>query len=360
MKEWQRALSGWLVVAGWVLLPVSVAVSEPLAGSVQQVSTQQVSTKQIQQKAETHHALRMAAASSVAATAEQCQAIQPFYWEIGDAHARLASGTEGGTAPTATTPMRLASATKWLFGAYVVEKRDGHLQPDDVKALTMRSGHTGLKYGLCVKRNDARQAQLTVRECFEASRPLRGSNAAHDPQHEGAFYYNGGHFQWWAVQNGLGDLNNATLAQELRRLLGDDLFLQFSSPQLAGGGYGTADAYGQFLRRVLSGQLKIGAHLGESAVCTQPDACPQQALDTPLPQPLRWHYSLGHWVEDDPDNGDGSFSSAGFLGFYPWIDADRQWYGIVARDKGSLRGNVALESVECGRLIRRAWLNAGR
>jgi hypothetical protein len=66
--------------------------------------------------------------------------------------------------------------------------------------------------------------------------------------------------------------------------------------------------------------------------------------------PESWHYGLGHWIEDDPATGDGSFSSPGAFGFYPWISADRALYGVVARKSiGSWR------SVLCGRAIRKAW-----
>jgi hypothetical protein len=68
-----------------------------------------------------------------------------------------------------------------------------------------------------------------------------------------------------------------------------------------------------------------------------------------------WHYSIGHWVEDDPKVGDGAFSSPGAFGFYPWIDASKTYYGVVARAEAP----GALESVYCGRLIRKAWVTGG-
>ena len=70
-----------------------------------------------------------------------------------------------------------------------------------------------------------------------------------------------------------------------------------------------------------------------------------------------WHYSLGHWVEDDPTVGDHAFSSAGALGFYPWIDKSKTYYGVLARDAG-LEANAGYHSVQCGRLIRKAWTSA--
>ena len=38
--------------------------------------------------------------------------------------------------------MAIASASKWLYGAYVVQWRHGQPSDDDVKFLTFRSGYT--------------------------------------------------------------------------------------------------------------------------------------------------------------------------------------------------------------------------
>ena len=97
----------------------------------------------------------------------------------------------------------------------------------------------------------------------------------------------------------------------------------------------------------------LGDWLGRSAACARPAGCPAgEALYSPGPDDETWHYSLGHWVENDPERGDGSFSSPGAFGFYPWINADRSLYGVVARAAGAGSG---LASARCGRLIRQAW-----
>jgi hypothetical protein len=70
-----------------------------------------------------------------------------------------------------------------------------------------------------------------------------------------------------------------------------------------------------------------------------------------VPPQESWQYSLGHWVESDPRVGDGAFSSPGAFGFYPWIDAGRSHYGILAR----VASNGARGSALCGRQIRKAW-----
>ena len=98
--------------------------------------------------------------------------------------------------------------------------------------------------------------------------------------------------------------------------------------------------------------MKIGSLLGTDAVCTLPGSPGCNAADSPIPKP--WHYSLGHWVEDDAD-GDGAFSSAGALGFYPWVSKERTLYGIIARDNTSL-DQEGYQSAQCGGLVRKAWV----
>ena len=59
---------------------------------------------------------------------------------------RLASGSVpaagGQPAYTGSTVMAIASASKWLYGAYVVQLRQGQLTDSDIKFLTFRSGYT--------------------------------------------------------------------------------------------------------------------------------------------------------------------------------------------------------------------------
>ena len=71
--------------------------------------------------------------------------------------------------------------------------------------------------------------------------------------------------------------------------------------------------------------------------------------------PYAWHYSYGHWVEDDPQ-GDRAYSSPGLFGFYPWIDASKKHYGMIVRH--AFTRDAYMQSVHCGQAIRRA-LNSG-
>jgi hypothetical protein len=191
-----------------------------------------------------------------------------------------------------------------------------------------------------------------------------GNNGVHSDMTDGLFSYGGGHMEKHASLIGLGSQNDAGLADAIRSELGSDLTpLVYSQPQLAGGVITNADTYAKFLRKLLSGELLMSAALGTHAVCTNPTTC-AEALNTPVPETESYHYSIGHWVEDDPNDGDGAFSSAGAFGFYPWIDASKSWYGIVARrdttgtsDPGDPdAGGHGFDSARCGQLIRSAWI----
>ena len=287
--------------------------------------------------AEPSAAQRGAAARSTAASNESCRAVRPFYWSIGDAHGVLADGGVGARAPTATTRMPIASASKLVYAAFVVQQRQGRLTGDDVRLLTFTSGYTHFR--------ECRRGQ-TIAEC-----DAMGRNGEHDPATDGKFAYSGGHMERHAVLDGLGSLDDAGLARTINETLGTSF--RYLQPQLAGGIATSAADYGEFLRRIVDGQLQMKSVLGTHAVCTNPRTC-STAAESPFTQ-ADVHYSIGHWVEDDPQ-GDGAFSSAGAFGFYPWISQDKTTWGVLARFAPSFNGAKAgAASMMCGRQIRAAW-----
>ncbi|MES2091167.1 MAG: hypothetical protein V4532_14485 [Pseudomonadota bacterium] len=298
-----------------------------------------------------------AAQATAQSEGNACAQARPFYWELGGPHAMLASGAVGEGAPRRRSSLPIASASKWLYGAYVAERRSGQLTEADVRLLTFRSGYTRFRF--------CRDGQ-TVEQCREA---LINGRGRLDASTEGAFFYNGGHLQEHARLMGLGGLDGLGLGEEIRKglrpALRSDMALGFGQAQPAGGGLSSAADYAEFLQALLRGDLKLSKLLGAHAVCANPGTCPKgEALHTPIPATETWHYSIGHWVEDDPVLGDGAFSSPGLFGFYPWVSADRQWYGLVVRhDRHGLMSKdpmdqPAIESVMCGRLIRQAWVHA--
>jgi hypothetical protein len=293
-------------------------------------------------------AQRTAAATAVAQSASNaCAQVAPFYWEIGDRSAALASATvaaaiaaPGTTAWRADSSMAIASASKWLYASYVAERRAGSLSAADIKSLNFRSGYSS--FIGCARTS-------TIDQCL-ATPAANGRYTAAD---DGFFAYGGGHMQKHASDFGLGGLDAAALATEVRRVLGNDLALSYNQAQPAGGVETTPQAYSLFLRKLLRGDYRLLSQLGQQPVCTNPATC-ASARNTPIWPNESWSYSLGHWIENDPAVGDGAFSSAGAFGFYPWVDASKTWYGVLAREDRS--DNASLQSVACGRLIRKAWV----
>jgi hypothetical protein len=294
-------------------------------------------------------ATRTAAATQTANNNALCNAIRPFYWEIGDVSGRLASasvGTQSNGEPwRASDTMRIASASKWLYAAYAAQ-RQATLDPvSDVPFLNFTSGYSNMDDLVdCFSPN-------TLAECHNGTR-----NAAEAAG--GVFHYNADHFQTHAINNGLGNLDAAGLGAEIRRVIGPELDLEYTAPQLAGGARTNATSYAAFLRKLLgpSPALRLGSQLGSHAVCTQ-DGNGCTASD-PSVLPTRWHYSLGHWVEDDPavmPASNYAYSSGGAFGFYPWVNLARDLYGVVSREDISL-GGEGYSSGQCGAVIRQAWL----
>ncbi len=283
---------------------------------------------------------RAAAARATADANPHCRAVQPFYWSIGDAHGVVADGRVGARAPAATTQMPIASASKLVYAAFVAQRRQGQLTADDVRHLTFTSGYTHFRA--------CRRGQ-TIAEC-----EARGRNGEHADATEGRFDYNGGHMEHHALLEGLGDLDDAGLARTVNDALGTSF--RYLQPQLAGGIATSAADYGEFLRRIVDGQLQMKALLGTHAVCTNPTTCPSAAASPFAQEDV--HYSIGHWVEDDPAHGDGAYSSAGAFGFYPWISQDKAAWGVLARFAPSFGGAKAgAASLLCGREIRAAWMS---
>jgi hypothetical protein len=291
----------------------------------------------------------LAATSTAQSSSNACSIIQPFYWEIGNKTGLLAGGSVNkagnSTTYTATTLMPIASASKWIYGSYVAQKRNGLLTDEDIWYLHFWSGYTN--FSAC-------ESTDTIATCV-----ARDSNGVQNPHTKDKFFYNGGHMQVHASLPApgmnLGALDNSGLATEIRNTLGTDIWLIYTQPQPAGGVFTNAANYAILLRKMLNNQLYIAYLLGSSPVCTNPQTCPD-ALYTPINGGQNFYYSIGHWVEDDPDVGDGSFSSAGAFGFYPWIDKNKEWYGIISR-LDLVGGGNGEASANCGALIRKAWIS---
>jgi cysteine-rich repeat protein len=260
------------------------------------------------------------------------------------------SGSVGDATYTAATSIPIASASKWLYGAYVAELRSGTLTALDKRHLSLTSGYHGFPDGAgniiaCLT------GQTVVGCAYYQSNEVKTSGDVDK------FYYNGGSLQIHAATGsgigaGLGALYSAGLATEMRAKLGTEIALSYGQPRPDGGITTTPGDYATFLRKLVAGTYDLTALLGTDAQCAYlGGGC--DAVFTPIPADEQWHYSLGHWVEDDPTVGDGAFSSPGWFGFYPWVDATKSTYGIVARV--STAPTAAFDSADCGRMIRKAY-----
>ncbi|PQA86387.1 hypothetical protein [Hyphococcus luteus] len=285
-----------------------------------------------------------------AANGSACNDIRPFYWEIGeDSGGPVVSGQVGGTDYARDTQIGIASASKWIFGAYVLERYygppTGSAGATIVSALNMQEGHTSFSPLYCA-------FTTYVNGCH-----MIGSNDDVDSSKVGYFNYGGGDGQYAAADTGLLGLNTktaTTLLNEVNSYLSLGSDFEYNFPAVAGGMRSSAEDYAAFLQNLMDGTYVMSSYLGDSAVNTQCTECSSPFGSVDL------HYSYFHWVEDQTGGnlpngtsvsaGDGSFSSPGALGFYPWISADKETYGIVATDDASFQ-----ESYVCGVAIRDAY-----
>jgi Bacterial Ig-like domain (group 2) len=309
-------------------------------------------------------------ANSAAATAQTaqsnalCTAIQPFYWEIGDATSALASGSStqsGGTAVTAATKWTIASASKWIYGMYVVQNRGGaaNLTAADIKFLNFTSGYT---YMDTLTQSATCTAPASGADSINYCLTLPSSTAgktysSHNPSTDGVFDYDGGHEENHAgqFQPEINSLDTSQLGTAIVSGLNvSGIDLRYTQPLLAGGIYASANDYSPILRAVLKGQLGMLDALGTNAVCAWVGSGCNAAYSPATT--VQWHYSVAHWVEDDPATGDGAFSSPGAFGFYPWIESNRRFYGVISRyapANGEIQNGLA--SSQCGHALRTAW-----
>jgi hypothetical protein len=307
-----------------------------------------------------------AAAATTAQSNAECTVIQPFYWEIGDASSALASGSPtppGGSVVTATSRFSIASASKWIYGIYVVQKRGGaaNLTASDIQFLTFQSGYTYMgsdtSGATCTAPGSGADSIDYCLTLPSTTTPGKFMDSQ-DPATVGVFDYDGGHEENHAgqFQPEINALDTSQLGATIAAGLGiSGITLRYDQPLLAGGIYASAADYTPILRAIVSGQLSMLEALGTNAVCAWSTGTGCDAASSPI-NSQHWHYSIAHWVEDDPTAGDGAFSSPGAFGFYPWIEANRHYYGVISRyvpASGVVQNG--LQSALCGHEIRAAW-----
>ena len=347
---------------------------------------------------------KRAAAISTATNNTSCSILKPYYWEIGGKYNVFVSGEVNDYPNNADDPndrtvrddptlvfhadtrTAIASATKWLYGAYVAERIGNEAYTStDMAALNMTSGFS--TFNNCSVPN---KRTGIVKDCAPPI-PLGQTTAAPIPEDVGYFAYGGNHFQQHGATRTYSQMivdpnipeptslvsrNNAGLTATFTRVLnfappnpelGLPGALGFGNPGLAGGAVTTAAGYRGFLQRMMRNELLISAYeyLGWNQSCAWNgpgcDATFPVTYTSIPPGNERPSYAWGHWVEDKEANkivgvyeGDGIYASPGSLGFYPWMHPDKQLYGLISRNSSASGSTV--KSIICGRKIRAAWL----
>ncbi|HEY0745808.1 MAG TPA: hypothetical protein VGD63_03845 [Steroidobacteraceae bacterium] len=297
-------------------------------------------------------------AAANAANSAVCASAQPFYWEIGKSSgAPLVSGQAGGTTYTRTTTVDLASSSKWIFSAYVLQRYagppTGTTGQQIVDALDMKNGQTNMYDPWCLY-------TTTVWDCS-----LTWTNAWITPAYVGHFFYNSGHGQAAAASPyhlNLGGLTVTTLLAEVNSYLNLGASFSYADPAVSSGMKANGADYAAFLQNIMNGTYVISRYLNYGPVATSP--CDPGISGCSPFGTVDFHFSLNHWIEDNTGgtfpmhgttltSGDGAFSGPGAYGFYPWITSDKQYYGIISTE-GAV-GNYEY-TIPCGRAIRAAFL----
>jgi len=245
----------------------------------------------------------------------------------------------------------------------VVQKRGGvsKLTAQDVNFLHFTSGYTNMGSDTtsttCVPPASGADS---INHCLTLS-GTNGPFDAIDQANVGVFDYDAGHEENHAGQfqpeiNALDATTQLGAAIVSGLGLPSTVNLLYTQPLLAGGIYASANDYTAILRGIVSGQLLMHDALGTSKVCAWSVGTGCNAASSPIITE-QWNYSISHWVEDDASqNNDHAFSSPGAFGFYPWIEAGKNYYGVISREEATGDGiQNGLASAKCGALIRHAW-----
>lgn len=132
-----------------------------------------------------------------------------------------------------------------------------------------------------------------------------------------------------------------------RRTIGDPLEMQTTTgftlpteanPWLAGGGLSSPVDFAKFMQAIMAGDLLPETR---ELMFTDHTQDPVVLLYTPVQTLIEWHYGLGVWKEciepawpTSCDEGQ-VFSSGGGQGWYPWIDWEHGYFGLIARQDDS-------------------------
>jgi|GEM_PF-1402793 len=301
------------------------------------------------------------AAAKKTAGGTLCKSQQPYYWEIGNTEKIEINGSLGvadnrtGRTLGPRQQNMVGSAGAFLASALLIEKafeKQSRLTAEQIDLLRMRSPYTAPDSAGCTH-------ALTIKSCFGNMGGYRKTAAGK----KYPFYFGAGHLQKLAMDLGFGDTFASQLREAFIDIFGRNNYYGafYSTSRLFDGMRITPEGYARFLRDTMSGKNKMSHLLGSHAACAYAAGdCKNDVAFTAAPADKRWRYSLGHWVETDDTRGHGAFSAFSRDGYYVWITADKQHYGLIAplrpdmRTKNAAEG-LAIDTVDCGRAIREAF-----
>ncbi|RKH67604.1 hypothetical protein [Corallococcus llansteffanensis] len=286
------------------------------------------------------------AALDTAQTSASCTPLGNFYWELGTGAGPL-YGIPRGSGVSATTVMPIASASKWLYaGAYVQSRGYANLTLDEKKRLNFTSGYIDENTTLCG------DAGTTVSDCYGPAY----KNVSFRSLQNGRYFYNGGHMQKLALDD-IGARKGTGLASVMDWInarLGTTLPESDSDVAPAGGFSGSAAHYRVFLTKLLTNQYELSSKLTVDSVPAWQGG-PNVSF-TPWTGGQAY-YGLGHWIEGETVNGAWTVtghSSPGAFGFYPWVNAARTRYMLLARSR-QLGEEEGEKSRVCAQAILKAY-----
>ena len=288
------------------------------------------------------------AAVDTANISPDCTSLGDFYWEVGNGTAKL-FGFSRGSGVAETTVMPLASASKWLYAsAYLQSKGYANLSATEKKRLNFTSGYLEGTDTICG------DAGTTVSDCYGPSY----KNVSYKSLQDGKFFYDGGHMQKLALDDMGGRMGTGLLSiiDWLNGQLGTSLPESSSAVAVAGGFWGSAAHYRVFLQNLLGNQYAMSVRLNADAVPAWPGG--PGVTYTPWTAAGQAYYGLGHWLERELVNNVWSVtghSSPGMFGFYPWVDAGKSQYMLLARARLNTTGGEGEMSRVCAHEILEAY-----
>jgi len=251
---------------------------------------------------------------------------------------------------TISTRERIASCSKWLSAALVMTFVDeGKLSLEDTVGrflpVMTANGKGNIKIWQCLSHLTAINSG-TLKESLTAMKEMNNMDQAIDAiagqPMEGepgkTFHYSNTGLQIAAAViekisgKGFEDLFAERIAKPCNMKNSD--FGHAKVPLPAGGGWSTAEDYGNFLQMILQNGVFNGKRILSTAsiIEMQKNRIAKDAVIVASPAEAgNWGYGFGEWVMDDVSGEQRSdaVTSPGLFGSFPWVDNKNKYAGFL-------------------------------